>query len=48
MSYNPLDDDGYQKIDVGDRVSVTGEIDKDLFESHKLDADSFVTLSNAG
>jgi len=45
MAYNPLDDEGYQKIDVGDRVSVTGQIDDDLFESSELDADSVVTLS---
>lgn len=45
MAYNPLDDEGYQEIDVGDRVSVTGQIDDDLFESNELDADSVVTLS---
>ncbi|MFP4076426.1 MAG: DUF5666 domain-containing protein [Halochromatium sp.] len=44
MSYDPLDDEGYQKIEVGDRVSVTGQIDDGLFEGRKLVADSVVTL----
>jgi uncharacterized protein YdeI (BOF family) len=48
MSYNPLDDQGYQQVEVGDRVSVTGQIDDDLFEGRELVADSVVTLSNAG
>ena len=47
MSYNPLDDEGYQKIEVGDLVSVTGQIDDDLFEGRELVADSVVTLSSS-
>jgi uncharacterized protein YdeI (BOF family) len=47
MSYNPLDDEGYQKIEVGDRVSVAGQMDKDLFEGRELLADSVVTLSSS-
>jgi len=47
MAYNPLDDQGYQKIEVGDRVSVTGQIDNDLFEGRELVADSVVTLSSS-
>ncbi|NBC47263.1 MAG: S1 RNA-binding domain-containing protein [Gammaproteobacteria bacterium] len=47
MSYNPLDDEGYQKIEIGDRVSVTGQMDDDLFEGRELVADSVVTLSGA-
>ncbi|WP_462320985.1 hypothetical protein [Halochromatium sp.] len=47
MAYNPLDDQGYQKIEVGDRVSVTGQIDDDLFEGRELVADSVVTLSSS-
>lgn len=46
MSYNPLDDGGYQKIEVGDRVSATGQVDNDLFEGRELVADSVVTLSS--
>lgn len=48
MPYNPLDDIGYQKIRVGDRVSVTGRMDFDFFEvegRRELVADSVVTLS---
>lgn len=48
MAYNPLDEEGYQKIEVGDRVSVTGQIDDDLFEGRELVADSVVTLSSSG
>lgn len=46
LPYNPLDDEGYQKIKVGDRVSVTGVMDDDLFESRELMADSIITLSS--
>ena len=44
MLYNPLDDEGYQKIEVGDRVSVTGTMDSDLFEGRELVAETVVTL----
>ncbi len=45
MAYNPLDDKGYQKIEVGDVVSVTGEMDSDLFEGRELVAETIVTLN---
>jgi uncharacterized protein YdeI (BOF family) len=44
MLYNPLDDEGYQRIEVGDRVSVSGTIDDDLFEGRELVAETIVTL----
>ncbi|MBK5929801.1 hypothetical protein CCR82_04440 [Halochromatium salexigens] len=47
LAYNPLDDEGYQKIEVGNRVSVTGQIDDDLFEGRELVADSVITLSSS-
>jgi uncharacterized protein YdeI (BOF family) len=47
MLYNPLDDEGYQKLEVGDRVSVTGEMDNDFFEGRELVADAVVTLEKA-
>jgi len=47
MSYNPLDDEGYQKIEVGDYVSVTGTIDDDLFEGRELVAEYVTTLRHA-
>jgi uncharacterized protein YdeI (BOF family) len=45
MSNDPLDDEGYRKIKVGDRVSVIGKMDDDLFEGRELMAQSVVTLS---
>ena len=45
MSYNPMDDEGFQKIKKGDRVSVTGTIDTDLFEEREVKASTIVTLS---
>jgi uncharacterized protein YdeI (BOF family) len=44
MAYNPLDDEGYQKIQEGQRVSVTGEMDTDLFEGRELEASSIITI----
>jgi uncharacterized protein YdeI (BOF family) len=45
MDYNPLDDEGYQKIELGDRVSIAGKLDYDLFEGRELEADSIVELT---
>jgi hypothetical protein len=44
LGYNPLDDEGYQKIEPGDFVRVTGEMEVDFFEGKALEADSIVTL----
>lgn len=43
--YDPLDDEGYQRIRVGDRVSVTGTMDYDFLEGRELVASSVVTLA---
>ncbi len=45
MPYNPLDDEGYQKIRVGDRVSVAGRLEYDLFEGREVAADSIMKLT---
>jgi len=45
MVYDPLDDEGFQRIEVGDRVSVTGELDDDFLEGRVVEADTIVTLS---
>ena len=45
MSYNPLDEEGYQKVRKGTRVTVVGRMDSNLFSSKELDATSVVTLS---
>jgi len=44
MAYNPMDDKGYQQIDIGDYVSVSGNMDYDFWEKRELMADSIVTL----
>jgi len=45
MPYNPLDDEGYQKIREGDRVSVAGRLEYDLFEGREVEADSIMKLN---
>jgi len=44
MPYDPLDDQGYQKIEAGDYVRVTGKMDYEFFEGRQLMADSVVVL----
>ena len=46
MAYDPLDDEGYQRVEVGVIVSVAGNIDNDFFEGRELEATSVVTLFN--
>ena len=46
LLYDPLDDEGFQQIDVGDRVSVDAVIDADFFGDQDLLATSVVTLSD--
>jgi uncharacterized protein YdeI (BOF family) len=46
MPYDPLDDEGYQKIRAGDYVRVTGEMDTDLFEGRELEARTVVKLAS--
>ena len=42
LNENPLDAEGFQRIQVGDLVSVTGEMDYDLFEGREFVAQSIV------
>ena len=44
MAYNPLDDEGFQQVEIGDRVAVTGDADYDLFEGREFEASSVTTL----
>ena len=44
MTYNPLDEFGYQQIEVGDYVSVTGDMDLDFWGNRELVAESVITL----
>lgn len=46
LLYNPLDDQGFQQIDAGDRVSVDAVIDADFFGDQDLLAESITTLSD--
>lgn len=46
LTYNPLDDTGYQQVDIGDRVSVTGLIDNGFLVDRVLDADLVITLQD--
>lgn len=46
MAYNPLDNKGYQKINEGDRVSVSGDMENEFFDEKELMAKSIVTLSS--
>lgn len=48
LGYDPLDDEGYQKVEVGDRVSVTGNIDAAFFGGLEFAADSIVILEENG
>lgn len=44
MENNPLDDEGYQRIEVGDVVSVAGQVDRDFLEGREIEASSVTTL----
>lgn len=46
MAYNPMDEDGYLKLEVGDMVRVTGKVENDLFDGREVDAQSIVKLIN--
>ncbi|MBY6204624.1 NirD/YgiW/YdeI family stress tolerance protein [Halomonas denitrificans] len=43
---NPLDDEGYLQVDVGDEVVVTGDMTSGFFEGRQLDADVVVELNS--
>jgi len=47
LDYNPMDEEGYQQVEEGDRVRVSGTFDKTLFENLELEADQIVTLADA-
>lgn len=46
LYYDPLDEAGYQQVASGDRISVTGEIDRSFFEGREIVADTIVTLDD--
>ncbi|SDJ87640.1 hypothetical protein [Microbulbifer yueqingensis] len=45
MGYNPLDDEGYQQVDAGDFVSVSGELDLGFFEENEIRAGRILSLA---
>lgn len=45
LGYNPLDNIGFQKLRKGDRISVTGILDKDFLDEDDIRASSVITLS---
>ncbi len=47
LAYNPLDDMGFQQIDKGDRVSVTGSLDYEFIDGQVLHADFITTIQDA-
>ncbi|MDX1634397.1 MAG: NirD/YgiW/YdeI family stress tolerance protein [Marinobacter sp.] len=48
LPYNPMDDKGFQQLDMGDTVTVTGYMDRDVFAQRELVAESIVTLNEEG
>lgn len=44
MSYNPMDDDGFQQLQKGDHVSVSGKITINVFRKRELEADTVTSL----
>ena len=44
LGYNPLDDNGYQQLDEGDFVSVSGMMDYEFMDGRVFKADAVTTL----
>ena len=47
LGYNPFDDEGFQKLKVGDRVWVAGSYDRDLLSDDEMEATHVVTMQKA-
>ena len=47
MAFDPLDDEGYLKVEAGDTVKVIGQVGIDLFEGRELEADTVVKIYTA-
>ncbi len=46
LYFNPMDEDGYLQIEVGDRVKVGGDIDTSFFDETELSADWIIELED--
>lgn len=44
LGYNPLDDEGFLKIEEGDRVTVYGDLILDVFNNREVSAEALVKL----
>ena len=47
LPFNPLDDEGFLKVNIGDRIKVRGDINHDLFEGYKMEADYLIKLQSS-
>lgn len=45
LGYDPLDDEGFMKIEKGDRVSVSGKLETDPLQGRELDAGEIIELT---
>ena len=45
MGYNPVDNDGFQRVEKGDLISVTGHMDPAFFGDREFNAESIITIS---
>jgi uncharacterized protein YdeI (BOF family) len=45
MAYNPVDKDGFQQVEKGDLISVTGHMDRAFFGDREFNAESIITIS---
>jgi len=46
MNYNPLDGSGYQQIENGDQVYITGEVDNMLFDEREIAANTIIQMND--
>lgn len=46
MPYNPMDEEGLQKVEAGDVVSVAGNLGADVIGDRELTADSVVIIQD--
>lgn len=46
MPYNPLDDQGFQRVAVGDLVMISGELSESLFEDEKIEASAILKIDS--
>lgn len=44
LNYNPLDKEGYQQIEKGERIYASGLVDINIFDKKELDATNVITI----